>query len=148
MVNKIKPTTNQPSPLDPMSLLISSIASRISIDPCIPLILRIINENKNVGFRGHVCNKCLTCWIEPVYSNDGGMKSLLFTKPHSHSCDPKKVVDAQKVQDIKTKKNELENQLVTFLVYLTFTCSLFCAKKLYLVTEELICPPYSVTNIL
>ena len=47
------------------------------------------------------------------------MESILYTKPPPYICDPKKVADAQKVQDTEIKKSELENQLVALLVFLT-----------------------------
>jgi hypothetical protein len=141
MVNQIKPPTNQPSALDLSSPLTITMLSRNAFDPTIFLFLKVVNENKNVGFRGRVCSNCFTCWADPVYSNDGEMESLLYTKPPLHTCDPEKVVEAQKVQDAEIKRNELENQLLILLLSLTYFCMMPKSKKPYLETKELIHPP-------
>lgn len=144
---KIKNIVNQTLPVSQASapdltpLLMSSMLSRNSFDPNIFLNLAAIIENKNVGFRGNVCINCFTNWIDPVYSNEGEMKTLLYTKSSLHTCDPKKVTETQKVQDSGIKKNELENRLVILLLSLTYLCATFMTKKPYLETKELIYPP-------
>jgi hypothetical protein len=69
IVNEIKPDNNQPSGSDHTPILISSILSRKSFDARIFLLLTILNENKQVGFRGHVCHNCLSFWIDLLYDN-------------------------------------------------------------------------------
>ena len=59
----------------------------------------IIDNNRNVGFRGRLCYKCFSYWIDLVHNNkDEGMKSLLLEKPPTHECDTKKVPSCQQVQ--------------------------------------------------
>jgi hypothetical protein len=148
MINQIKPSTNQPSALDLSSLLTIPMLFRNASDPTIFLFLKVVNENKNVGFRGRVCDNCFTCWADPVYSNDGEMKSLLYTKPTLHTCDPKKAVEAQKVQNAETKRNKLENQMLTLLLSLTSICMMPKFKKPYLEAKELIHPPNYAIDLL
>jgi hypothetical protein len=76
------------------------------------------------------------------------MKSLLYTKPPLHTCDPEKVVEAQKVQDAEIKRNELENQLLTLLLSLIYICMMPKSKKPYLETKELIYPPNHAIDLL
>lgn len=132
IVNEIKPANNQPSGSDHTPILISSILSRKSSDASIFLLLSILNENKQVGFRGHGCHNCLSFWIDLLYDNREELKSLLRSvKPIPHTCNPKKIADAHKVRDIEIKKKELENQLVNSLLSLTHICALFRSKKPY-----------------
>ena len=50
----------------------------------------ILINNKNVGFRGHVCYNCFECWVDLLYSNSEQIKSLInSTKPSTHTCNPK-----------------------------------------------------------
>jgi hypothetical protein len=73
-------------------------------------------SNKNVGFRGHICYNCFECWVDLLYSNSEQIKSLInSTRPSTHTCNPKKVTDAhQKSEDIQSKKDELQNALITY----------------------------------
>jgi hypothetical protein len=104
-------------------------------------------NNKDIGFRGHICNKCFHCWVDPVYSNSKDMIALAkSTKPSMHRCNPEKVAEAQiNVQDIESKKNTSENTL--FHMLLTSIFLLWCLvpqNKIWLKTEELtISPAYS-----
>ena len=51
----------------------------------------IIDNNRNVGFRGYLCTNCFSYWADLVCNNkEEGMKSLLLEKPSSHKCAPKK----------------------------------------------------------
>jgi hypothetical protein len=77
------------------------------------------------------------------------MKSLLYTKPQPHSCELERLAEAEKVQDVKTKKTELKNQLVPQLLSLTYICAALQDKKPYLETRELINPPnYFVESLM
>jgi hypothetical protein len=122
----------------PQSRLRDSLNSYFSI-------LNILNDNKNIGFRGHICYNCYNCWVDPVYSNSEEMKSLIqSTRPSPHTCDPKKVSDAQNVQDIQSKKNESQNMLINLLQSLVIICwSYFGQRKVHLQTEELTSPASS-----
>ena len=132
IANEIKPAINQPSISDHMPLLISSILSRNSFDASIFLLPTILNENKKVGFRGHVCHNCLSFWIDLLYGNREELIShLRSTKSIPHTCNRKKVADAYNVRDIEIKKKELENQLVNSLLSLTSICALFRSKTIF-----------------
>jgi hypothetical protein len=148
MVNQVNPPTNQSSASDWTSLLFSTLIAKVFSDPNLIMILRVINENRNVGFRGRICNSCFSCWVDPIYNDGGEMKSLLDTKSSIHKCDTRKVADAQKVQNIEIKKSELENILITSLLYLTTVCSLLYSKKPFLKTEELNSPPQSTMDLM
>jgi hypothetical protein len=84
----------------------------------------ILISNKNVGFRGHMCYDCFECWVDLLYSDSEQIKSLInSTKPSTHTCNLKKVIDAhQNSEDIQSKKDELQNALTDFLLFLTITC--------------------------
>jgi hypothetical protein len=110
----------------------------------------MFRNNKNIGLRGHICNNCFHCWVHPVYSNSKDMISLVkSTKPFPHRCNPEKVADAQiNIQDIQSKKNASENELIKLLLLLIF--GLWCyfpQNKICLKTEELISPPYSSSEL-
>ena len=133
ILNKMKhPINPEPFASNLMPLLISSILSRNSVDASIFLLPTILNENKKVGFIGHVCHNCLSFWIDLLYSNREELISLLrFTEPIPHRCNRKKVADAYNVRDIEIKKKELENQLVNSLLSLTSICALFRSKTIF-----------------
>jgi len=104
----------------------------------------ILINNKNVGFRGHVCYNCFECWVDLLYSDSEQIKSLInSTNSSPHTCSPKKVTDAhQHAEDIQSKKDELQNTLTELLLFLTIIC--WCClgqRKIYLKTEELTAPP-------
>ena len=110
----------------------------------------MFRNNKNIGLRGHICNNCFHCWVHPVYSNSKDMISLVkSTKPFPHRCNPEKVADAQiNIQDIQSKKNASENELIKLLLLLIF--GLWCyfpQNKICLKTEELISLPYSSSEL-
>jgi hypothetical protein len=68
-------------------------------------ILNILNDNKNIGFRGHMCYNCFNCWVDPVYSNSEEMKSLIqSTRPSPHTCDPKKYLMLKMFKIFKARK--------------------------------------------
>ena len=110
IINQARPF-NQPSPLDLKPLLVNSDSFQ-NFDPSILLLAAII-QNKNVGLRGNICSNCLTWWVNPLYNNEGEVKSLIYTKPFRHICKSKDLEEAAKVQDASIKQNELGNQLVT-----------------------------------
>jgi hypothetical protein len=37
----------------------------------------ILINNKNVGFRGHICYNCFECWVDLLYSDSEQIKSLI-----------------------------------------------------------------------
>jgi hypothetical protein len=106
----------------------------------------MLRNNKNIGFRGHICNKCFHCWIDPIYSNSEDLKSLIKSaKCSSHICDPKQVADTQmNLQDMPSKKNASENALINLIVTLMFIYwCYFPLNRICLRTEELTSPAYS-----
>jgi len=106
----------------------------------------MLRNNKNIGFRGHICNKCFHCWVDPIYSNSEDLKSLIKSAKRSpHICDPKQVADAQmNLQDMPSKKNASENALINLIVTLIFICGCyFPLNRICLRTEELTSPAYS-----
>ena len=84
MVNQAGPF-NQPLPLDFKPLLVISNLFQ-NFDPSMLLYPAAIIQNKNVGLRGNICSNCLTWWIDPLYNNEGEMKSLIYNKPNRHIC--------------------------------------------------------------
>ena len=106
----------------------------------------IFRNNKNIGFRGHICNKCFHCWVDPIYSNSEDLKSLIKSAKRSpHACDPKQVADAQmNFQDMLSKKNASENALIRLIVTLIFIYGCyFPLNRICLRTEELTSPASS-----
>jgi hypothetical protein len=100
----------------------------------------ILINNKNVGFRGHICYNCLECWVDLLYNDSEQIKSLIdSTNSSSHTCNLKKVADGhQNAQEIQSKKDELQNALTDLLLFTTIICwSCFGQRKIYLKTEEL-----------
>jgi hypothetical protein len=71
-----------------------------------------------------------------VFNNEEKMKSLMKEKIPSHKCNPEKVVKAQSVQDIESKKKQVDKELIDFLV-LMFGQS---TVVLFLKAEELALP--------
>ena len=139
MVNQARPF-NQPLSLNLTPMLMNSNLFQ-NFDPSTLLHLEAIIQNKNVGLRGNICSNCLTWWIDPLYNNEGEMKSLIYTKPDRHICKSKDLAEAAKVQGASIKKNELENQLVRQLLSMTYVCATLQNKKPYLETRQLIYPP-------
>jgi hypothetical protein len=97
-------------------------------------------NNKNVGFRGHICYNCFECWVDLLYSDSEEIKSLInSTNSSPHTCNPKKIADGdQNAQEIQSKKDELQNLLTDLLLFPTIICW-FCVgqRKMYLKAEEL-----------
>jgi hypothetical protein len=150
MVNQMWPTINQSFASAFMPLLITVMLFRDTSYPSTFLalnsLLKIGKENKNLGFRGRICYNCPACWVDPVYNNEGEMKSLLYIKPRLHWCDSEKVAGAQEIQDVQIKKSELENQLIPLLLSLSYMCAR--SGKLYLETEELTYSPDYAMKVL
>jgi hypothetical protein len=109
----------------------------------------ILINNKNVGFRGHICYNCFECWVDLVYNDSEQINSLInSTNSSPHIFNPKKVADAyQNAQEIQSKKEELQNELTDLLVFLTIIC--WCRldqRRIYLKTEELTTAPPSLSS--
>jgi hypothetical protein len=121
--------------INPTDKLIKHYTESIVLDT-------MFRYNKNIGFRGHTCNNCFACWVDPIYSNSEDITSLIkSTKPSSHICDPRKVADAKKIQDIQSSRIASENTLISLLVFLIFIYAFyFPQNKIYLKTEEFISP--------
>lgn len=100
----------------------------------------IYENNRNLGLRGRLCSKCCHYWIDFAHNNrDEGMKSLLLDKLPSHVCDEKKLLENSKYdsQVLANKRNELRNQLNTFLTVMISGFIFFGHKPIYLNVEKL-----------
>ncbi|MFL6368570.1 MAG: hypothetical protein ACJ72T_08510 [Nitrososphaeraceae archaeon] len=117
--------------INPTEKLIKHYTESIVLDT-------MFRYNKNIGFRGHTCNNCFACWVDPIYSNSEDITSLIkSTKPSSHMCDPRKVADAKNIQDIQSSRIASENTLISLLVFLIFIYTFyFPQNKICLRTEE------------
>jgi hypothetical protein len=136
-ISRVMPAFTTPS-LKPINLapkLVKHLADYLVLDIT-------FRNNKNVGFRGHLCNSCFYCWVDPVYSNSEDLRSVIKSKkPSLHVCNPKKVADAQNTLDIQRKRNVSENALIDLLVLsILFYLSYHNQNKIYLRTEELTSP--------
>jgi hypothetical protein len=134
-ISRIMPAFTTPS-LKPINLalkFVKHLADYLVLDTT-------FRNNKNVGFRGHLCNNCFQCWVDPVYSNSHDLRSLIKSKkPSLHACNPKEVTDAQNTQGIQSKRNVSENALIDLLVLtILFYLSYHNQNKIFLRTEELI----------
>ena len=102
----------------------------------------IVDNNRNIGYRGRICNKCLSYWIDFAYNNEEeGMKLLMREKFSGHECDPKKVLEISKcnVLDLVSKNNEARRKLSDlFTLIASSIITVFGQKPLYLHIEELI----------
>ncbi|MDQ6667961.1 MAG: hypothetical protein M3Y53_07010 [Thermoproteota archaeon] len=104
-------------------------------------IEKFVRNNRNIALQGQICYTCFSCWVDPIFNNEEGMRSLVKIKPPSHTCDPKKLEDLQKnIQDIQDKKNKLSNDLINILLQLIIViCFGFSQMRaLYLKAEELV----------
>jgi hypothetical protein len=102
----------------------------------------IVDNNRNIGYRGRLCNKCLSYWIDFAYNNEEeGMKLLMLEKFSGHKCDQKKVLEISKCNglDLVSKNNEARRKLSDlFTLIASSTITVFGQKPLYLHIEELI----------
>jgi hypothetical protein len=86
-------------------------------------LLKVICENRNVGYRGRTCYNCKSSWVDILYDNEKVAK-FLQEPPSLHKCDPKKIVDDKHVHEPQTLKNDLQellvNSAITTIVSLGF----------------------------
>jgi hypothetical protein len=110
----------------------------------------IIDNNRNVGFRGYLCTNCFSYWADLVCNNkEEGMKSLLLEKASNHKCDPKKCqeINTLNCQDVENKKEQACKGLGDLVTSMISGIVLFGQKTIYLNIEELNCAPPQ-TNLL
>jgi hypothetical protein len=108
----------------------------------------IIDNNRNVGFRGYLCTNCFSYWADLVCNNkEEGMKSLLLEKPSSHKCAPKKTQEINTLngQDIENKKEQACKGLSDLVTLMISGIVLFGQKTIYLNIEELNSAPPKTT---
>jgi hypothetical protein len=102
----------------------------------------IVDNNRNIGYRGRLCYKCLSYWIDFAHNNEEeGMKLLMREKFSGHECDQKKVLEISKCNglDLVSKNNEARRKLSDlFTLIAASIITVFGQKPLYLHTEELI----------
>lgn len=80
------------------------------------LLLKVIYENRNVGYRGRTCYNCKSSWVDILYDNEKEAK-FLYEPPPSHKCDPKKIVDDKHVHEPQTLKNDYKKKIDGLLLY-------------------------------
>jgi hypothetical protein len=101
-----------------------------------------VDNNRNIGYRGRFCYKCLSYWIDFVHNNEeGGMKLLTREKFSGHECDPKKVLEISKCNslDLGSKNSQARRKLSDLLTLIASSViTIFGQKPLYLHIEELI----------
>ena len=100
----------------------------------------MIDNNRNVGFRGYLCTNCFSYGANLVCNNkEEGMKSLLFEMPSSHKCDPKNCQEINKLncQDVENKKVQACKGLSDLVTLMISGIVLFGQKTVYLNIEEL-----------
>jgi len=100
----------------------------------------LIDNNRNVGFRGYLCTNCFSYWADLVCNNkEEGMKSLLLEKPSNHKCDAKKSqeINTLDCQDIEAKKEQACKGLSDLVTLMIAGTVLFGQKTVYLNIEEL-----------
>jgi len=79
------------------------------------LLLKIILENRNVGYRGRTCYNCKSTWVDILYNNEKEVK-FLYERPPPHKCDPKKIVEDKHVHEPQTLKDDLQKGLMELLL--------------------------------
>jgi hypothetical protein len=102
----------------------------------------IVDNNRNIGYRGRLCYKCLSCWIDFMHNNEEeGMKSLMQKKFSGHECDPKKVLEISKCNfsDLVNKNNQAHRNVSDLLAIVASSIIFVSGQKpLHLHVEELI----------
>jgi hypothetical protein len=91
----------------------------ISQNNMLPL-LKVIYENRNVGYKGRTCYNCKSSWVDLLYDNEKEAK-FLYEPPRPHKCDPKKIVDDNHVDEPQTLKDDLQKELTELLLYSAIT---------------------------
>ena len=95
----------------------------ISQNNMLPL-LKVIYENRNVGYRGRTCYNCKSSWVDILYDNEKEAK-FLYEPPPPHKCDPKKIVDYKHVDKLQTLKDDLQKGLMELLLNSAITTIVF-----------------------
>ncbi|MGC1135096.1 MAG: hypothetical protein WA941_19865 [Nitrososphaeraceae archaeon] len=95
----------------------------ISQNNMLPL-LKVIYENRNVGYRGRTCYNYKSSWVDILYDNEKEAK-FLYEPPPPHKCDPKKIVDYKHVDELQTLKDDLQKGLMELLLNSAITSIVF-----------------------
>lgn len=116
MQSQNKATSDQPSFAGLLPFFARMIIPQkpISQNYMLPL-LKVIYENRNVGYRGRTCYNCKSAWVDILYDNEQEAK-FLHEPPPPHKCDPKKNVDDKHVDEPHTLKNDLQKGLMELLL--------------------------------
>jgi hypothetical protein len=106
-----KATSDQPSFAGLLPFFARMIIPQkpISQNNMLPL-LKVIYENRNIGYRGRTCYNCNSWWVDILYDNEKEAK-FLQEPPPPHKCDPKKIVDDKHVHEPHLK-NDLQELLL------------------------------------
>jgi hypothetical protein len=82
--------------------------------------LKVIYENRNVGYKGRTCYNCKSSWVDLLYDNEKEAK-FLYEPPRPHKCDPKKIVEDNHVDESQTLNHDLQKGLTELLLYSAIT---------------------------
>jgi hypothetical protein len=78
------------------------------------------SDGRNIlGYKGHVCKKCLSWWIEEIRDDE---KRILSKS--NHTCDPQKLHEAQSVTDTTETIYKRRQELISYL-------PIFCVINIY-----------------
>jgi hypothetical protein len=115
-----KATSDQPSFAGLLPFFARMIIPQkpISQNNMLPL-LKVIYENRNIGYRGRTCYNCNSSWVDILHDNEKEAK-FLQELPPPHKCDPKKIVDDRHVHEPHLK-NDLQKGLMELLLQSAFT---------------------------
>jgi hypothetical protein len=116
ILNQSKATSDQPAFAGLLPYLARMIIPQKPISQNnMLLLLKVIYENRNVGYRGRTCYNCKSSWVDILYDNEKEAK-FLYEPPPPHKCDPKKIVDYKHVHEPQTLKDDLQKGLMELLL--------------------------------
>lgn len=98
MQSQNKATSDLPSFAGLLPFFARMIIPQKPISPNMLPLLKVIYENRNVGYRGRTCYNCKSSWVDILYDNEKEAK-FLYDPPPPHKCDPKKIVDCKHVHE-------------------------------------------------
>ncbi|MGC2307425.1 MAG: hypothetical protein WA461_03405, partial [Nitrososphaeraceae archaeon] len=118
--NQNKATSDQPSFVGLLPVFARMIKPQKPISQNMLPLLKVIYENRNVGYKGRTCYNCKSSWVDILYDNEKEAK-FLYEPPRPHKCDPKKIVDNNHVDEPQTLKDDLQKGLTELLLYSAIT---------------------------
>jgi len=118
--NQNKATSDQPSFVGLLPFFARMIIPQKPTSQNMLPLLKVIYENRNVGYKGRTCYNCKSSWVDILYDNEKEAK-FLYEPPHPHKCDPEKIVDDNHVDEPQTLKDDLQKGLTELLLYSAIT---------------------------